>query len=127
MRVKVNETGLYTYPDVSAVCGEALFEDAVVDTLTNPTLIVEVLSPSTEAYDRGSKFEHYRCIPTLQEYVLVTQNRPLVDKFTRQGELWMLTTYRGLDAVLDLDSVECRIPLRKIYGKVLFLDDVEIR
>lgn len=127
VRVKVNETGMYTYPDVSAVCGEPVFEDSVVDTLTNPTLIVEVLSPSTEAYDRGSKFEHYRYIPTLQEYVLVTQNRPLVEKYTRQGELWTLTTYRGLDAVLDMDSVECRIPLRKIYGKVLFLDDVEIR
>ena len=123
VRVKVNETGMYTYPDVSAVCGESVFEDAAVDTLINPILIVEVLSPSTEAYDRGDKFEHYRYISTLQEYVLVTQNRTRVEKYTRQGELWVLTTYRGLDAVLALESVDCRIPLRKIYGKVAFPDD----
>ena len=123
IRVKVSETGMYTYPDVSAVCGESVFEDAVLDTLTNPSVIVEVLSSSTEAYDRGAKFAHYRRVFSLQEYVLVTQTRPLVEKYTRQGANWVLTEYVGLDAVLELSSVDCRIPLHEIYDKVTFPDD----
>ena len=127
MSVKVNETGKYAYPDVSAVCGESVFEDDVLDTLTNPFVIVEVLSPSTEAYDRGAKFAHYRRIPTLQEYVLVAQNQAMVEKYTRQGEQWALTEYTGMGAVLDLISVNCHIPLREIYDKVTFREDGESR
>ena len=118
MRVKIEDTGKYTYPDVAAVCGNARFEDAHVDTLRNPTVLVEVLSPSTEAYDRGGKFAHYRRLRSLQEYVLVSQNQALIEKFTRQGEQWVLTEYAGLEAVLDLTSVDCRIPLAEIYDKV---------
>jgi Uma2 family endonuclease len=118
MRVKIEDTGKYTYPDVAAICGNARFEDTHVDTLLNPTVLVEVLSPSTEAYDRGGKFAHYRRLPSVQEYVLVSQNQALVEKYTRQGEQWVLTEYAGLDAVLDLPVIGCRIPLTEIYDKV---------
>lgn len=91
MRVKVSSTGIYTYPDIVAVCGEPLFEDEVTDTLLNPTLIVEVLSESTEAYDRGEKFAHYRRLETLHEYVLVAQNKIRIEHFRREGEEWILS------------------------------------
>ena len=94
MRVKVSPTGMYTYPDVAAVCGEARFEDGQVDTLTNPSVIIEVLSPSTEAYDRGEKFAHYRKLQSLAEYVLVAQDKMRVEHFARhgeRGEQWVLT------------------------------------
>ena len=81
MRVKVSPSGLYTYPDVTVVCGEPQFEDAEVDTLLNPKVLVEVLSPSTADYDRGGKFTHYRRLPSLQEYVLISQDRPLVEHY----------------------------------------------
>ena len=81
MRVKVNATGLHTYPDVVATCDEPRFEDNQVDTLVNPKVIVEVLSPSTELWDRGKKFEHYRNIPSLREYVLISHDHVLVERF----------------------------------------------
>src|SRR5262249_28209470 len=97
MRVRVNATGLYTYPDVVIVCDEPEFEDAVFDTLLNPRALVEVLSDSTEKYDRGAKFGHYRQIPSLQEYVLVAQDRPLVERYVRQADnSWLLTVFEGL-------------------------------
>lgn len=120
MRVQVAGGRRYTYPDVVAMCGEKQFIDGVMDTLVNPALIVEVLSPSTEAYDRGEKFLHYRAIETLQEYVLVAQDRPLVERFVRHGEFWHLGTVSGLDASLELTSVGCTIPLREIYENVEF-------
>jgi Uma2 family endonuclease len=120
MRVFIDATGLYTYPDVAAVCGEAQFLDDVVDTLLNPTVIVEVLSHTTESYDRGRKFNHYRQLPSLQEYVLVAQDEVLVDHFTRQGDQWLLTMFRSLDDVLTLVSIDCAISLREIYAKVQF-------
>ena len=101
MRVQVGERRRYTYPDVSAVCGEPRFMDGTLDTLTNPALIVKVLSPSTEAYDRGEKFLHYRAIESLQEYVLVAQDRVLVERFVRVGEFWHLYTITDLDASLE--------------------------
>ena len=95
MRVLVDATGLYTYPDVVVVCGEPEFLDREVDTLLNPTVIFEVLSESTEAYDRGVKFGHYRRIPSLREYVLVSQDRMLVERYTRQGNDWLLSELTG--------------------------------
>ncbi|MBW3572709.1 MAG: Uma2 family endonuclease [Gemmatimonadetes bacterium] len=118
MRVQVEGGRRYTYPDVVAYCGEAQFLDGVSDTLTNPVLIVEVLSPSTEAYDRGDKFTHYRPMETLQEYVLVAQDRPLAERFVRHGDSWMFSAFSGLDASLELTSVACTIPLREIYENV---------
>src|ERR1044071_6753940 len=92
MRVKIAKTTLYTYPDISIVCGTSVFDDAESDTLLNPTVIFEILSPSTEKYDRGKKFEHYRTIATLQEYILVSQNGHLVEQYTRQADnVWLLT------------------------------------
>ncbi|HEX2077224.1 MAG TPA: Uma2 family endonuclease [Longimicrobium sp.] len=120
MRVQIEGGRRYTYPDVVAVCGEIRFRDRVRDTITNPVLIVEVLSPSTEAYDRGEKFLHYREIETLREYVLVAQDQPLVERFTRHGEFWHLQTVAGLDAELEFASVGCSVPLREIYENVEF-------
>jgi len=120
MRVLVSRTGLYTYPDVVAVCGEPRFEDDEVDTLLNPTAIVEVLSPSTESYDRGRKFAHYRLLESLQEYVMVAQEQVHVERYTRQGEEWLLTDLIDLDATLRLASIGCEVSLREIYAKVEF-------
>jgi Uma2 family endonuclease len=120
MRVQIGGGQRYTYPDVVVACGKQEFLDGVLDTLTNPALIVEVLSPSTEAYDRGEKFLHYRAIETLQEYVLVAQDKPLVERFVRHGEFWHLAIVSGLDGSLELTSVGCTIPLREIYENVEF-------
>ena len=121
MRVKVSPTGLYTYPDVTVVCGEPEFEDAEVDTLLNPKVLVEVLSPSTADYDRGGKFTHYRRLPSLQEYVLISQDRPLVEHYVRQGQdEWLLTEQSSLEDTLVLPSIECQLPLSEIYLKVRF-------
>jgi Uma2 family endonuclease len=119
MRVKVQATGLYTYPDVTGVCGEAVFEDEKRDTLLNPGLVIEVLSPSTEGYDRGRKFEHYRQIDSLAEYVLVAQDKHHVERFRRQGEHeWLFWETSSLQQTVELPSIECELPLSEIYDKV---------
>ena len=118
MRVKVESTGLYTYPDVLVVCDEPRFEDAGLDTLLNPTVLVEVLSPSTEAYDRGEKFSHYRHLESLQEYVLVAQNRIRVEHYRRQGEKWLLTEFDDLVDIISLPSIACELSTLAIYAKV---------
>ena len=94
MRVLVSQTGLYTYPDVTVVCGEALFQEDDPSTLLNPTVIMEVLSPTTESYDRGKKFGHYRRLASLREYVLVAQDEVFVERYLRQGDIWVLTDLR---------------------------------
>ena len=119
LRVKISPTGMYTYPDVVAACGERQFNDAR-DTLTNPTVIAEVLSPSTEAYDRGEKFAHYRKLPSLQEYVLVAQDKVRVERYVRHGEDWLLTEISDPNATLQLTSIGCAIPLTDIYSNVDF-------
>ena len=121
MRIKVSPTGLYTYPDITVVCGKPEFEDAEVDTLLNPKVLVEVLSPSTADYDRGRKFTHYRRLPSLQEYVLISQDRPLVEHYVRQGQdEWLLTEQSSLQDTLVLPSIQCQLPLSEIYLKVRF-------
>ncbi|MGA9624926.1 MAG: Uma2 family endonuclease [Bryobacteraceae bacterium] len=118
MRVRVSATGLYTYPDVVVVCGERRFLDERRDTLLNPSLLIEVLSPSTEAYDRGKKFEHYRSIESLREYLLVASDRVHVDLYTRQPDgRWLLTSADRLEDSLDLQSVGCRLALLDLYEK----------
>lgn len=119
MRVKAAEARSYHYPDIVVACGTPQFEDAHVDTLLNPTLLIEVLSPSTEAYDRGGKFAHYRKIPTLQEYLLVAQDQPSIERYQRQGDVWILTEAVGLDAAMSLESIDCMLSLREVYDKVL--------
>jgi Uma2 family endonuclease len=120
MRVKVSPTRMYTYPDVVALCGEPRFEDTAVDTLLNPSVIIEVLSTSTESYDRGEKFFQYRRIETLREYVLVAQSKMRVEHYRREGEHWILTEISTPDGILELSSINCRIELPAIYEKVDF-------
>jgi Uma2 family endonuclease len=124
MRVKVNKTGLYTYPDVIVVCGRALFEDGHRDTLLNPTVIIEVLSPSMEAYDRGTKFENYRALESLSDYLLVAQESPTIEHFERlPDDKWLLSTHKGLNAVVTVVSAACSLPLRAVYDKVEWPDE----
>ena len=123
MRVKVSATGLYTYPDVVVTCEQPRFEDDKLDTLVNPQLIVEVLSESTEQYDRGKKFEQYRHIDSLREYVLVAQDRPYVERYLKNAEgQWVLSDATGLDAMIELSSVGCALALREVYAKVLLTE-----
>jgi Uma2 family endonuclease len=119
MRVKATATGLYTYPDVSALCSPARFEDEVGDTLLNPSLLVEVLSESTERYDRGDKFEHYRRIASVTDYVLVAQDRMHIEHFVRQVDgQWLMTELSEPLEVLTVQNLDCRVTLTEIYDKV---------
>jgi Uma2 family endonuclease len=120
MRVKVSPTGMYTYPDVSALCGKAEFEDGHTDTLLNPTVIIEVLSDSTELYDRGKKFAHYRRIDSLGEYVLVAQNEMRIEHYGRDADAWIFSEVSGPDAVLHLESIDCHVAVSAIYERVEF-------
>jgi Uma2 family endonuclease len=121
MRVHVNATGLYTYPDVVVVCGEPQFLDGELDTLLNPTLIAEVLSPSTEAYDRGRKFEQYRSLESLAGYLLISSQRVSAELFARQsGGRWLLTAAGSLEDTLELPVIGCRVALADVYEKVEF-------
>jgi Uma2 family endonuclease len=122
MRVKVSATTMYTYPDIATVCGEPRFEDAHIDTLLNPTMIVEVLSTSTEAYDRGEKFAHYRRLDSLREYVLVAQDKIRIEHYQREGEQWILSEIGEPNGTLHLPSVDCHVALAAIYEKVEFGD-----
>ncbi|MCC6329324.1 MAG: Uma2 family endonuclease [Acidobacteria bacterium] len=118
MRVKV-PSGNYTYPDVVAVCGEELFEDKAEDNLLNPLVIIEVLSRSTEAYDRGAKFEQYQTIPSFREYVLITQEPYRVEQFVRQDvNAWTYLEFRTADDAMRLESIDCELRLSDIYFKV---------
>ena len=108
----------YFYPDVVVACGEPRFEDDVFDTLLNPIVIVEVLSPSTAAYDRGEKFEHYQQLTSLRDYILVSQHRFCVEHYWRQNRQWKNTEFREPEDVLPLTSIGCQIPLRDIYRRV---------
>jgi Uma2 family endonuclease len=119
MRVRIAATNLYTYPDVVAVCGDPRFLDEQRDTLLNPVLLVEALSPSTEAYDRGRKFEHYKTLDSLREYLLIATDRAHADLYARQADgRWLLTSASGMDEALILDSVDARLLMADIYHKV---------
>ncbi len=127
MRTKVRANGLYTYPDVVVTCGEGEMEDEHDDTLLNPTLIVEVLSPSTAAYDRGKKFALYRALDTLRTYVLIAQDQPHVEVFDRDGDRWVLREVSGLDATLELPSIGARVALRDLYARVEWPENPPLR
>ena len=118
MRVKVSKTGSYFYPDVVVFCGEPQAEDNESDTLLNPTVIIGVLSPSTEARDRGEKFWHYQQLAFLQEYVLVSQDRVCVEHYLHEGAYWLRTEFRALEDIMPLSSIECKLRLRDIYNSV---------
>lgn len=118
-RIKVAAAKVYTYPDLSVVCGKAVADTKDPWAIVNPTLIVEVLSPSTEAYDRGEKFAFYKKIESLREYVLVSQNRIQVERFSRQENgQWDAVKYVSLDDSFDLPAIGCRVSLRDVYDKV---------
>ena len=126
MRVQVNQTR-YAYPDLVVACGQPQFIDGQLDTLTNPSVIMEVLSPTTAADDRSWKFAHYRRLPTLTEYVMLSQFQPFAEHYTRQGDnQWVLTEVAGLDAVLNLASLGCALPLPAVYERVEFAPDPEM-
>lgn len=119
MKVRVPGKRSYLYPDVVVVCGRSELEDEHEDSLLNPTLIVEVLSPSTQAYDRTEKWEHYRRIPSLRDYLLVAQDQRRVERYTRQEEgLWLFSETSDPDAVLRLDSIGCTLAMRDVYDRV---------
>jgi Uma2 family endonuclease len=118
MRVKIASRGRYVYPDASVVCGEPVFEDAEVDTLVNPKLVVEVLSDSTEGYDRGDKFMQYRTIPSFTDYVLVSQNAVRVEHFQRRADGRWLLTIAGPGEKLVLESVGITLDVDRLYVKV---------
>ena len=121
LRLRVSPSRLYTYPDVIVICGEPKFADDHKDTLLNPTLIVEVLSPSTEAYDRGFKSAQYRTLESLEEYVLVSQAEPRIEVFHRQSaDHWLLSEAIGLDAVCRFESLDCSVRLADVYDRVSF-------
>src|ERR1700682_1958375 len=118
LRVRVSGR-LYTYPDISVVCGKPLLADDQQDVLLNPVVIVEVLSPSTEKYDRGLKLQHYRTIATLQEYILVDQAEVRIEQYTRQeNNLWTLRDYLSLDEQLTVSSIGVSLSMRRIYDRV---------
>ena len=121
MRVKVRATGLYTYPDVTVVCGDPQFEDEQVDTLVNPTVLIEVLSDSTERYDRIAKSSYYRTIDSLAEHLLVAQNEIRLEQYVRQpnGE-WLLCEYVTLDSAAQVTSIDCSLLLSDVYDKITF-------
>ena len=116
-RVRSAKGRSYFYPDISVVCGEAQTHEDSDDILINPSLIVEVLSPSTADYDHGKKFAHYREIATLRDYLLVHPDEPLIEQFARQEDgKWLLSEYRGREGVVHLDSLDCDIALARVYA-----------
>jgi Uma2 family endonuclease len=122
LRVRIESTGLHTYPDASVVCGDPHFDGRRPPALLNPTVLFEVLSESTEAYDRGARLLHYRQIPSLREYVLIAQDQPEICVY-RCGEAverWEIEIYLGADRALALESLGIEIPLVEIYRDVAF-------
>jgi len=120
MRVLATPAGLFTYPDLSVACEEPQFTDARVDTLINPTLLVEILSPSTESYDRGKKAKLYRAIPSLQELLLISQDAYEVELYRRQADgTWSLIEAKGLESAITLTSIGYALSLRELYETVL--------
>jgi Uma2 family endonuclease len=121
LRVATDRLRHYTYPDVVVACEPLQFVDEHQDTITNPVLIAEVLSESTEKYDRGAKFERYRAVPTLAEYLLVSQERVHIELYTRQPDGgWVLREWNEPSAEIDLASLRCRLKVAEVYAKVTF-------
>jgi len=122
-RVAVEATGLVTYPDVVILCGAAEDSPLDADTLLNPTALIEVLSPTAERFDRGAKFRNYQQIPSLREYVLVSQEEPVCERFIRQADgSWALVSFVGLDATLAFTSDPAKVPLADVYAGIVFPD-----
>lgn len=114
--------GLYSYPDVVVICGERQFHDSHRDVVLNPSVIIEILSPATEAFDRGEKFDRYQFWnPTLSDYLLVSQDQPKIEHFIRQSDgSWKYVVYRGLNSQVDIKSIQCVLPLAEVYDRIVF-------
>jgi Uma2 family endonuclease len=126
MRVKVEATGLYTYPDLVIVCGNRVFEEQHGTTLLNPLVLIEILSHSTEAYDRGAKFRHYRQIPSLQEYVLVSQEERRIERYQRGDEgKWVFSEIAGSEGTLSLIAVPAVLTMARVYEYIEFIESGE--
>lgn len=119
MRIKITDIR-YVYPDLTVVCGEAIFADEEETMLTNPTLVVEVLLPSTEAYDKSTKLDFYRSLPSVQAYLIVAQDRPHAMLYTREKSGWHLEDYHGLDTLVPLEAIGCALNLSEAYLNVEF-------
>jgi Uma2 family endonuclease len=127
MRVRIPSAGIYVYPDLVVTCEQPRFEDAEVDTLLNPQVVIEVTSESTESYDRSKKFGYYRQIESLREYILISQNYAHIDKFyPGEDGVWRLTDASGLDAVMELPTIGCRLKLADAYAKIKFPPEDEV-
>jgi len=123
MRLHIERSSMYTYPDGMVICGKIELVKKRKDTVTNPVLIVEVLSESTRDYDRAAKFDLYKQIPSLQEYVLIESERPRFECYRRAADdRWTIEAFDGLDAVARLESIACEMPLRRLYRRVSWLD-----
>jgi Uma2 family endonuclease len=117
--------GLYSYPDVVVICGERQFHDSHRDVILNPTVIIEILSPATEAFDRGEKFDRYQFWnPTLSDYLLVSQDQPKIEHYIRQSDgSWSYFVYRGLQSKVPLKSIQCTLSLAEVYDRIIFASD----
>ncbi len=122
MRVGSPTIASYFYPDIVVVSQEPEFEDDVFDTLLNPIVIIEILSPSTEAFDRGEKFSHYRQIESLQEYIIVSQDKVNVERFLRRPDEWGYTSFQDINQQVPIVSIESDLSLQRIYQGVTFPD-----
>lgn len=118
MRVRAGRSKAYFYPDLTVVCGEPRFEDIEFDVLLNPTVIIEILSPTTKNFDRGEKFEAYRQVDSLVEYVLVAQNRIYIEQWTKRDGHWVLTEVESQEAALEIRSAGVSIPIATIYDRI---------
>lgn len=124
LRLKVPATGLYTYPDLIVTCGEEKFADDEFDTLLNPIVLIEILSSSTEAYDRGRKFENYQAIESFREYVLVSQTARRIEHYLREsGSEWHYKEIRESGSKITLPTIKCELRLNDVYDKVVFTND----
>jgi Uma2 family endonuclease len=123
-KVNVDQTGNYFYPDILIVCGNAEYQDGNLDVLLNPTVVIEVLSPSTENFDRGMKMLNYQRVPSLREYLVVYQDQPLIQHYAKQADdTWVQTRFEGMSATLKLLEGKAAIPFEDIYNRIEFTED----
>ncbi len=128
MKVGTETSGLFSYPDVSVACGEPTFHDNHQDVLTNPSVIIEVLSPSTERFDRGKKFARYQRFDSFTDYILITQDEPRVEHFARQANgTWILTVATGLKSKIEITSIACTLKLSEVYDRIKFEEEKAVK
>jgi Uma2 family endonuclease len=124
MKLEIAEANAFVYPDLMVVCGETVLAEGTGDAITNPLLVAEVLSASTESFDRGRKFEYYRMVPSLQEYLLISQEEPKIESYYKEEEnRWIYTTAKGLDQALPIQSLGFSLSLKEVYRKVNLTPD----